>query len=547
MKSTFDEKKTKKTKRHGAALAFVASLAVVAIAALSSRADDGQAGSVRLDVTKHVLGNGMRILLVSRPDAPVVATYLRFGVGGVDDPKGQTGIAHLLEHMMFKGTETFGTTDYEAEKPLLTRLDALWGELDAERLKEKSPFAKPNAEKTKKLEEEIAAVTAEHKKFVVKDELWQCYQRCGGTSLNASTGNDSTQYYVQLPANQLEVWMKLESDRIAHPVFREFYSERDVVHEERRLRTDTQPRGLFGEAFQATAYQAHPYRQPVVGWSPDIDATVRSEVLDYFKTYYAPNNCIAAIVGDIDVPKTVALFEQYFGPIPAKPAPRRNITEEPEQKGERRVTMTVDASPQVQIAWHVPAEGHPDSYALSVASRVLTGSGGGGFGRGRRGGGGGGGGTGRFEKQLVLAKKVALNAFAFARPGLYPGLFTVSGTPAPGRSLDELEAALSAEVNRLAAEPPTADELARVRNAISAQAIRSLGSNMGIARAISEAEAIAGDWRYVDVDRERLKAVTADDVVRVVKKYLTKDNRTVGHIVGTRSSGFGPARPEAGQ
>lgn len=527
-------------RRAGAACVLAATLAA---AAAFSRAGEESQDRLRLDVTKHVLGNGMRVLLVPRRDAPVVSTYLRFGVGGVDDPKGQTGIAHLLEHMMFKGTETFGTTDYAKEKPLLDRLDVLWAELDAERMKARSPFGKPNEEVIARLEKEIAEVTAEHKQYVVKDELWQTYERCGGSGLNASTGNDSTQYYVNLPANQLEVWAKLEADRISHPVFREFYSERDVVHEERRLRTDTQPQGLFGEAFEAVAYQAHPYRQPVVGWSPDIDATVHSEVLAYFKSFYAPNNCIAVLVGDIDVEKTIALMEKYFGPIPAKPAPRRAITEEPEQKGERRLVMSLDAAPSISMAWHVPAAGHEDSYALTIASRILTGSGGGGgFRRG-----GGGGGSGRFQKELVQKQRVALNASASSRPGLYPGLFRVNGTPAPGKSLEDLEAALVAEVERLAAEPPTEEELARVRNAIDAQAIRSLGSNTGIARAIAEAEALAGDWRYVDVERERQKAVTPADVARVVKKYLTKDNRTVGVLAGTRTFGGRPARTEAGQ
>jgi predicted Zn-dependent peptidase len=492
-----------------------------------------RAAEVKLDVTKHVLKNGMRLLIVERHDAPTVATHLRFNVGGVDDPKGQTGIAHLLEHMMFKGTTTFGTTDSSAEAPLLARLDELWAQLDAEKSKASNPFEKPDTARIEAIQKEIADATAKHKQYVVKNELWQTYQRLGGTGLNASTGDDSTQYYVQLPSNQLEIWAKLESDRIANPVFREFYSERDVVHEERRLRTDTQPRGLFQEAFSSTAYIAHPYRQPVVGWSSDIDSTVRSEVLDYFRTFYAPNNCIAVLVGDLDPQKTIALVEKYFGPIPAKPQPRRRITEEPPQTGERRVAMSLDAAPSLSMAWHVPAQGHPDAPALTVASQILSGSGGGGFGGGGpRGRGRGGSATGRFQRKLVQEQQVALNAMAMSRPGRYPGLFTASATPAPGKSLDDLEKAVLAEVERLATDAPTEEELGRVRNAVEAMGVRQLSSNMGIANAIASAEALSGDWHWLDKERELLRAVTAEDVQRVVKTYLTKDNRTVGQLIG---------------
>ncbi len=507
---------------------------VLAVASSAPRAADPAPAGVKLQVTRHVLKNGMRLLIVERHEAPVAATHLRFDVGGVDDPKGQTGIAHLLEHMMFKGTTTFGTTDATAEAPLLAKLDALWADLDREQAKGRSPFGQADPAKIASLEKEIAEVTAKHKPFVAKNELWQAYQRLGGIGLNASTGEDSTQYYVQLPANQLEVWAKLESDRIANPVFREFYSERDVVHEERRLRTDTQPRSLFQEAFAQTAFAAHPYRQPVVGWPSDIDSTDRAEVLEYFKTFYAPNNCVAVLVGDLDPQKTIALVEKYFGPIPAKAQPRRRITEEPPQAGERRLEMTLDAAPAVTIGWHVPALGHPDSPALVVASQILTGTGGGGGFRGRR---GGGGGTGRFQRKLVQEQQVALNAMAMARPGKYPGLFTVTGTPAPGKSLDDLEKALIAEVDRLAAEPPTDDELARVRNAVEATAVRQLATNAGIASVLAEAEGLAGDWRWIDREREQLQAVSADDVKRVVKNYLTPENRTVGHLVGTRETG----------
>lgn len=490
---------------------------------LSAVADD----AVHLPVTRHVLPNGMRFLIVPFGDAPVVATYMQFQVGGVDDPKGQTGVAHLLEHMMFKGTTTLGTTDYEAEKPVLDALNALWKQLDRARA-EGADAATLDA-----LLAQIATKRAEHERFVVKNELTEIYERCGGTGLNASTSNDSTQYYVQLPSNQLEVWARVESDRIQNPVFREFYSERDVVHEERRLRVDSQPRGRFDEIFEAHAYLVHPYRQPVVGWPEDIDATDHDEVLEYFRTWYAPNNCVVALVGDVDVEKTIALVERWFGAIPARTLPRRRITPEPEPLGERRFRVALETPSQITIAWPAPAHGHPDQAALTIASRVLNGGsgfGGGGFGRGGR----GGSNPGRLRAKLVDELKVATRASASVGFGRYPGRFAVTASPARGKTMEELEVAIEAELERLATEPPTTAELERLRMSIAASAIRGLASPMGIARAIAGAEAESGDWRALERERAALIAVTPDDVARVMRTSFVPTRRVIGIIDGTR-------------
>ncbi len=506
-----------------AIIAVVAVSFLHALPQLATAHDD----EIRLDVTKHVLANGMRVLIVPWGDAPVVATYLRFNVGGVDDPKGVTGIAHLLEHMMFKGTTSLGTTDYDAEKPVLARLNALWTKRDDARL------AGADAKVLADLDAEIAKVHKEHDAFVVKNEIWQIYERCGGTGLNASTDNDSTQYYVTLPANQLEVWARVESDRIAHPVFREFFSERDVVHEERRLRTDSVANGRFSEAFDAIAYLVHPYRQPVVGWSEDIDATDYDEVLHYFKTWYAPNNCVAVLVGDVDPKQVIPLMEKWFGPIAAQPLPRRHITPEPMNTGERRFHLALETNSEITIGWHIPGHGDPDQAALTVATRILNGSGGG-FGGGFRGGRGGGGGGGRFREHLVDGSKVAQRVNASASFGRYPGLFQVSGSPARDKTMDELEKGIYAELDRLCSEPPTDVELAKIRRAVASQAVRSLRSPTGIARALADAEGLGGDWHDIEKQRAAVLAVTAQDVVRVVKKYLTPSNRVVGVIDGTR-------------
>jgi predicted Zn-dependent peptidase len=345
---------------------------------------------------------------------------------------------------------------------------------------------------------------------------------------------------VRLPANQLAVWAHLESDRLLNPVFREFHSERDVVHEERRLRTDNEPRGLFGEMFNSVAYTAHPYRNPVVGWSSDIDATVHGEVLAYFRSYYAPNNCVCVLVGDVEPKETIALLERTFGRIPSQPPPRRNISVEPEQKGQRRFVMKLEAAPQLQIGFRAPAAGHPDAAALTVAARVLSGSGGGFGGRGRGGrGGGGGGGTGRLFRSLVLDQEVALNARSSFRPSQYPGLFAVSGTPSPQAGLEALEGAIMQELARLATEPPTDEELARVRNAEDASFIRGLRSDMGLAGSLASAQTLTGDWHNLQREREAIKKVTAADVSRVAREYFVTEHSTVGWLEGTQERSFG--------
>ncbi len=476
-----------------------------------------QAQEVQLEVVEHTLDNGMRILMVERHDAPVATFFLQFKVGGVNDPSGRAGIAHLLEHMMFKGTKIYGTTNYEKEVPIMKKIDEVYAELERERRKLQSPFETPDEARIGQLEEEMAALQKEQQQYVVTDELSQTYERLGAVGLNASTGADSTQYFVSLPSNQLEVWAYVESDRIANPVLREFYPERDVVHEERRLRTDTRPGGLLWENFLATAFQAHPYRNPVVGWASDIDNMTREEVLQYFKTFYAPNNAIVAIVGDIDPDKTIAIMEKYFGEILPQTQPSRYISEEPEQKGERRAVVRFDAQPEMMIGYHIPQVGHDDTYALDVMSSLLTG-----VTRGSR--------TGRLTKSLVLEKKLALNVSAGPFTSLYPHLFVISATPAQGVSVAEVEEAIYEEVEKLQTSPPTDEELTRVRNAVDAQMVRSLRSNYGVGRMITYLEYVAGDWRYLFTERDKIKAVSAEQVQAVAKKYFTDENRTVAEL-----------------
>jgi predicted Zn-dependent peptidase len=325
---------------------------------------------------------------------------------------------------------------------------------------------------------------------------------------------------------------------MANPVFREFYPERDVVHEERRLRTDNSPDGLLWERFNATAFNAHPYRNPLVGWPSDIDNLTREEVLSYFKTYYSPNNAIVVIVGDINPAKTIALMEKYFGKIPPQTIPPRHITDEPDQLGERRVVVEFDAQPDLTIGYHIPASGHDDTYPLDVMGSLLTG-----VTRGSR--------TGRLYRSLVLEKKVALSASAGPFTLNYPGLFLFNVTPAPGKSVEEVEKAVYEEIEKLQKDLPSPEEMARVRNSVDASMIRALRSNMGVARLLASVEHEAGDWKYIFKDIDKSKAVTAEQVREVARKYFKPQNRTVaelrplaGEEGGESGEGGPPPRPQ---
>ena len=478
--------------------------------------------SARLPVIEHTLKNGMRFLIVERRESPTFAAYIRFKVGSVNEVPGQTGLAHLLEHMMFKGTTLFGSTDPGREQALLDRIDALHRELQTERRHAKRPGTTPAAGRVAAIEQELAVLETQAKGFIVRNELWEIYRRNGGTSLNASTSRDGTQYFISLPKNRLELWALLESDRMRNPVFREFYTERDVVQEERRQRVDTNPRGQLMEAALATAFTAVPYRHPVLGWPGDLENLNRPQAQAYFKTHYAPNNALAVLVGDLDPAEVIRVVEQYFGDLPAQPLPVPPRLEEPPQTGERRVRVEYPAEPSLLMLYQAPALGHPDTYAVAVLGSLL--------GEGR---------SSRLYKRLVEERRLATSVAAGPWFLQYAGLFMIQATPRAPHTADEVEAAISEEIARLAADPPTPREMLKVRNQAEVEAVGQLASNAGLASQLGNAWALTGDWRTLFTDREKLQAVTAEEVRDAAQNYLVPRRRTVAALI--RRSGTAPA------
>ncbi|GMT42825.1 MAG: peptidase M16 [bacterium] len=475
------------------------------------------AGFLEERVKEFSLDNGMKILVLNRPGSPTYAAYVRFLTGAVDEKTGETGIAHILEHMLFKGTRRIGTKDFAAEKRLMDEVEALGSRLDAENIKGE----KADPDVIADLAERLKAKQAEQHEYARKDEMADIYSRNGSSGFNAFTSMDTTTYLVKLPANKFELWAWMESDRLRSPVLREYYLERDVVMEERRRSVENSPEGILYERFKAAAFIAHPYGNPIIGWESDIEFLPKESVRNFLKTYYAPNNMIVAVVGDVDPDYVHETIRRYFSDIPAQEIPPRIATKEPPQKGERRIEVTMDANPSVMTGFHKPSMPHKDDYVFDVIDSVLT--------SGR---------TSRLYKSLVLEKRLAASIGSFAAGGnRYDNVYGFHAAPRAPHTAREVEEAIYEELDRLKSEPVSGYELQKVINNMEADHIRKLRSNSGLAYYLSYYQVISGDWRYMTRYLDEIRKVTPDDVTAAARKYFVKSNRTVATLVPEKVSG----------
>ena len=462
-------------------------------------------------VVEHTFPNGLQLLMIERHTSPTIAPYILFKAGSVDESYDSRGIAHMLEHMLFKGTKTIGTTDYEKEKVVLAEIDKIGDMLDMERAK----GSKADAAKITELEEALKTQQELAKQWVVSGEYTEIYTQHGSTGFNAGTSVDYTIYTVELPSNKLELWAMLESDRLKNAVLRQFYVEREAVKEERRMRVDSQPGGKLYEQFMAAAFTAHPYGTPIIGWPSDIAMLNRKKAEEFFRVHYAPNNSVMVIVGAINPEKTIKLIEKYFGDIPSQPLPAEVTVREPAQEGERRIEVQYDAEPQMMIGFHKPTIPHFDDYVLDMISAILS--------DGR---------TARFYKNIVetgIAVSVnSINGYPGAR---YNNLFVLNATPRSPNTTEDVESAIYAELEKLKAEPVAEKEFKRILKQIDAGFVRALSSNAGMANQLAFYEGIAGDWRYILNWRKKMYEITTDDIMRVAQTYFTKSNRTVATLV----------------
>ena len=461
----------------------------------------------------------MRVLLVERHDEPSVAGGWVAHVGSANERPGITGIAHLFEHMMFKGTTTIGTTDAEKDFRILEAQEKIRDEMRAEeatmrgeiRKGKIDDFQKPEnwTPKYRELQQHFKTLVDDERKVLVKNEFDNIYTANGASGMNAFTMQDMTAYFCTVPANKLELWMWMESRRLLNPVFREFYSERDVVFEERRMRLESTPLGRPMETFNAMFWEALPYSWDTLGWPSDVSTISKAQADEFYATFYAPQNLTLIVVGDFDAQKLIPEAEKYFGRIPrGKNNPPDLVTLEPKQVVEKRLNAEVAANPQVEIFWHTVPFSHQDSYALQILGQLLSTR------------------TGRLYKGLVVGSGVATDAGAGQYSMKWAGFFDASGEAAPGHTPAEVENGIYAEIEKLQRDAVPPEELQKVKNNFAAAEYRKLNSNMSILNSLiwNTGE---GDWREINNAKTKLQAVTADDIKRVANRYFTKENRAV--------------------
>ncbi len=461
--------------------------------------------------TVKVLPNGLTLIICERPEAPVFSFYTLVDAGSADDPLGASGLAHMFEHMAFKGTDQIGTSNYPAEKVALAKVEIAYAAYDAELRK----LVGQDPAKLTSLKKAFDDAVDAAQKFVIPNQFSEIAEQNGAVDINASTAEDSTQYFWSMPSNRLELWAYLESSRIGHPVEREFYKERDVVQEERRMRIDSSPTGRMVEQFLATAYVAHPYGRSGVGWESEISQVTATEAEVFHKKYYVPSNIVVAVVGDVKASEAMPILTKYFSAIPAGPKPEPMTTIEPKQFAEKSVVITEATQPFYIEGYHRPDYRDPDDAVYDAITDV--------FSNGR---------TARLYRSLVRDQRIAAAAEGFSGfPGVkYPGLFAFYAVPLPGHTPEEMRTSIHKELDRLKSEDITDEELERYKTRTKADLLRGLADNDGLAHQLAEYQTRFGDWRELFNQLKKVDAVTKADVRRVANKIFVESNRTSARI-----------------
>ena len=484
-------------------------VALMIAAALPLGAQDLASFEKRTTVRK--LDNGLTIIILERPEVPVFSYATVVNAGSAQEVPGITGLAHMFEHMAFKGNDIIGTTNWAEEQKALQKVEETYRAYDLERRRD---VGRDDA-RVKQLEREWRDAIAAADKYVVTDEFTKIVERAGGTGLNAGTATDYTIYFYSLPSNRFELWAYLESERYRAPFLRAFYKERDVVMEERRMRMESSSFGRLLEQFIGASFTAHPYGVAGIGHMSDLQTISATDAVEFFNKYYVPANMVIAIVGDVKAAQAMPLIEKYFGRLPKAPAPEPLRTVEPKQNSERTVVLRETSQPIFVEGYHRPAATHPDN-AIYTAIEMLMSS----------------GRTSRLYKSLVRDKKVAAQASGFnGFPGeKYPNMFTFLLVPTPGNTAASMADHLRAEIDRLKNEDVTAEELQSIKTRAKASLLRQLDSNYGLATQLAGYQTLYGDWRELFREVEKIDAVTAADVRRVANEVFTQNNRTVAMI-----------------
>jgi predicted Zn-dependent peptidase len=461
-------------------------------------------------VTVKVLPNGLTLIICERPEAPVFSYFTIVNAGDANDPGGESGIAHMFEHLAFKGTKDIGSTDYAAEKVALAKVEATYAAYDAEYRKRVGQ----DPAKLKQLKAEFDAAEQAANKFVIPNEFTELADANGASGLNAETSLDATQYFWSMPSNRLQLWAFMESDRIANPVPRQFYRERSVVMEERRMRIDSDPVGRLEEQFLAAAYVAHPYGRPGVGWMSELSQITATEAAAFHKKYYVPANIVIAVVGDV-TPADLPMLEKYFGAIPAGPRPEPMTTVEPPQMAEKSVIIKGPTQPMYLEGYHKPDYRSPDNAVYEAIQDI--------FSNGR---------TSRLYRSLVEQQGIAADAEGFTDfPGSkYPNLFAFFAIPNAGHTPEEMRVAIHKEIDKLKTTDVTDAELEMFKTRARADLLRGLGDNQGLAEQLAIYQLRYGDWRELFNQLKQIDAVNKADIRRVANQIFVPGNRTYAMV-----------------
>src|SRR6202522_1476541 len=501
------------------------SFAIILVLAALAAAQD--LASFEKRTTVKTLDNGLTVVICERPEAPVFSFFTHVDAGSVQDPLGETGLAHMFEHMAFKGTDKIGTTDYPAEKVALEKVEQVYAAYIAERDK---PVGRDD-QKVKELQKAWMDAVTDANKYVKPNEFPQIVEMNGGEDLNANTSDDETNYFYSFPENRLELWAYLESERFLHPVMREFYKERNVVIEERRMRVDSNPIGRLLEQFTTAAFQAHEYHRPTIGWLSDLNTFSATDAKKFFDKYYIPSNMVVAVVGDVKASDTMPVIEKYFGRIPSRAKPDERTTTEPPQNAERRVILQDMSQPLYLEGYHRPDYRSADDAVYDAIADLMS--------NGR---------TSRLYRALVRDKKIASDSAGFTGlPGTkYPQLFAFYAFPIPGHTPPEMATAIHEEIERLKKEDISDEELKMIKTRAKANLIRSLGSNEGLASDLGLYQARYDDWRELFRSVDRIEKVTKADIRRGGTQIFIPENRTVGIIEFAGGPPGAAAAPQGG-
>ncbi len=462
-------------------------------------------------VTVKTLPNGLTVLILRRPEAPVFSFFTMVDTGSAQDPLSKTGLAHMMEHMAFKGTPDIGTTNYAEEKVALAKVEETYAAYEAERIKRVGKDPQKLAQLQKEWQEAVKAAD----KFVLKNQFGEIVESHGGVGMNAFTSYDETGYMYSMPSNMIELWAAIESDRFANPVMREFYKERNVVMEERRMRTDSDPTGRMIEQFLGTAFAANPYHRPTIGYASDLQSFSATDAENFFHRYYLPSNMVIALVGDLDPATVMPIVERYFDQLPAKPKPTELTSVEPPQNSVREVKMQDMAQPIYVEGYHRPSYLDPDDAVYDAITDIMS--------NGR---------TSRMYRSMVRDQKIAAAAAGFSGfPGTkYAHLFAFYGVPLPGHTNAEMQKGIQEQINKLKTEDVTDEELAMFKTRTKADLIRGLASNAGLAQQLAIYQTRYGDWRELFKYLDKVDKVNKADIRRVANKVFVEGNRTIGSI-----------------